>query len=41
MTQNKVDKIAAGKVFEQLKDNEEKYKIFMFYDIFGTVTKGI
>ena len=27
MTQNKVDKIGAGKVFEQLKDNEEKYKI--------------
>ena len=27
MTQNKVDKIAGGKVFEKLKDNEEKYKI--------------
>ena len=27
MTQNKVDKIAAVKVFEKLKDNEEKYKI--------------
>ena len=27
MTQNKVDKIAEGKVFEKLKDNEEKYKI--------------
>jgi len=24
MTQNKVDKIAAGKVFEQLKNNEKK-----------------
>ena len=27
MTQNKVDKITDGKVFEKLKDNEEKYKI--------------
>ena len=27
MTQNKVDKIAGVKVFEKLKDNEEKYKI--------------
>jgi len=27
MTQNKVDKIAGGKVIEELKDNEEKYKI--------------
>ena len=27
MTQNKVDKIAGGKVSEKLKDNEEKYKI--------------
>ena len=27
MTQNKVDKITDGKVIEQLKDNEEKYKI--------------
>ena len=27
MTQNKVDEIAAGKVSEKLKDNEEKYKI--------------
>ena len=26
MTQNKVDKIAGEKVFEKLKDNEEKYK---------------
>ena len=27
MAQNKVDKIAGGKVIEELKDNEEKYKI--------------
>ena len=27
MTQSKVDKIAGEKVFEKLKDNEEKYKI--------------
>ena len=27
MTQNKIDKIAGGKVIEELKDNEEKYKI--------------
>ena len=27
MTQNKVDKIAGGKVIEKFKDNEEKYKI--------------